>query len=124
MVYFTPTHEWVLINDGIACVGMTTYAISELGSIVFVQPPEVNAGLTAEEDAFVVESTKAACDIPSPVTGIVTEVNLALLQDPSLLNSDPMGKGWVYKMRPTGSLGCIDVSKLLTEHEYKKMCEL
>jgi glycine cleavage system H protein len=96
--YFTQEHEWIDVDGGSATVGITDYAQSQLGDIVFVEVPEAGAKVTKGGDAAVVESVKAASDVFAPVSGSVIEGNAALEGDPSLVNSDPEGAGWFFKL--------------------------
>ncbi len=96
---FTEDHEWLAIDGAHATVGITEHAQDALGDVVFVDLPEVGRTIDAREVAGVVESVKAAADVYMPVRGEITEVNEALREDPSLANSDPMGKGWFFKVR-------------------------
>lgn len=96
---FTEDHEWLAIDGAHATVGITPHAQDALGDVVFVDLPEVGRTIDAREVAGVVESVKAAADVFMPVRGEITEVNEALREDPSLANSDPMGKGWFFKVR-------------------------
>jgi glycine cleavage system H protein len=96
--YFTDEHEWIDVEGNIATVGITDYAQSQLGDIVFADVPAAGATLTKGGDAAVVESVKAASDVYAPVSGTVTEGNAALGDDPALVNSDPEGAGWFFKM--------------------------
>jgi glycine cleavage system H protein len=98
---YTKEHEWVAEQeDGVTVtVGITAYATEQLGDVVYVQVPEVGSTVTAGDAVGEVESTKSVNDIFSPVTGEVVEINTAVLDDPSLLNSDPYGEGWLFKVR-------------------------
>jgi glycine cleavage system H protein len=96
--YFTEDHEWIDVDGDTATVGITDYAQSQLGDIVFVEVPDAGASLTKGGDAAVVESVKAASDVYSPVTGTVTEGNGALEEDPALANTAPEGEGWFFKL--------------------------
>jgi glycine cleavage system H protein len=96
--YFTDEHEWIEVDGNSATVGITDYAQSQLGDIVFAEVPAVGTKLTKGGDAAVVESVKAASDVYAPVTGTVTEGNDALGDDPALVNSDPEGEGWFFKI--------------------------
>jgi glycine cleavage system H protein len=96
--YFTDEHEWIEVDGNSATVGITDYAQSQLGDIVFAEVPAVGAKLSKGGDAAVVESVKAASDVYAPVTGTVTEGNDALADDPALVNSDPEGSGWFFKL--------------------------
>jgi glycine cleavage system H protein len=96
--YFTSEHEWIDVDGNEALVGITDYAQSQLGDIVFVDVPAVGAYVTKGGDAAVVESVKAASDVYAPVSGTVTQGNAALGDDPALVNSDPEGEGWFFKL--------------------------
>ncbi len=96
--YFTEDHEWIEVDGDSATVGITDYAQSQLGDIVFAEVPATGATLKKGGDAAVVESVKAASDVYAPVSGTVTEGNGALEGDPALVNSDPEGEGWFFKI--------------------------
>jgi glycine cleavage system H protein len=98
-IKYTPDHEWLNVEGGIATVGITHHAQDALGDVVFVDLPEVGASIDAKAIAGVVESVKAAADVYMPVTGQITEVNEALRADPSLANTDPLGAGWFFKVK-------------------------
>ncbi len=99
---YTPDHEWINIEDHeAAVVGITHHAQDALGDVVFVDLPEVGKSFTKGDVAGVVESVKAAADLYMPVSGEVVEVNTVLKDDPSLANTDPLGKGWFFKVRVT-----------------------
>lgn len=96
---FTDDHEWLQIDGDIATVGITDYAQTQLGDVVFVELPKVGRSLKKAEPAATVESVKAASDVYAPITGEVVAVNDAVIADPSLINSDP-GKGaWFFKLK-------------------------
>jgi glycine cleavage system H protein len=96
--YFTQDHEWIEVDGDSATVGITDYAQEQLGDIVFAEVPAVGTALTKGGDAAVVESVKAASDVYAPVSGTVTENNGALETDPALVNTDPEGEGWFFKL--------------------------
>jgi glycine cleavage system H protein len=96
--FFTDEHEWIDVDGSSATVGITDYAQGQLGDIVFVETPDAGKSLTKGGDAAVVESVKAASDVYAPVSGTVTEGNPALADDPALVNSDPEGEGWFFKL--------------------------
>ena len=98
-VYYTKEHEWVRVDGDIATVGITDFAQGQLGDVVFVEVPEAGRQVSRGGEAAVVESVKAASDVYSPVGGEVTEGNQALVDDPALVNSDPEGEGWFFKIR-------------------------
>lgn len=97
-LYFTREHEWVRVDGDSATVGITDHAQEALGDIVFTEVPEAGRRLNKGQEAAVVESVKAASDVYSPVSGEVTEGNQAVVDDPSLVNSDPEGDGWFFKL--------------------------
>ena len=97
---FTDSHEWLeMETGGIARIEITTYAQKELGDIVYVELPIIQKQVKANEEAAVLESTKAAADIYSPVSGTIVEVNARLSQNPELINQSPEQEGWIYKIR-------------------------
>ena len=98
-IKYTPDHEWLKVEAGVATVGITHHAQDALGDVVFVDLPEVGKTLAAKDTAGVVESVKAAADVYMPVSGTITEVNEALRADPALANSDPLGAGWFFKVK-------------------------
>jgi len=99
--YFTREHEWIKVDGDTATVGITNHAQEALGDIVFTEVPDSGKQLSKGQEAAVVESVKAASDVYSPVTGEVTEGNQAVADDPSLVNSDPEGAGWFFKIKLT-----------------------
>ncbi len=118
MLKFTAEHEWLKLEDGVATVGITTHAAEQLGDLVFVELPEVGAELTKDGNAATVESVKAASDVYSPLDGEVTEVNQAIVDDPSLVNSDPQGAGWFFKLKLKNT---SDADGLMDESAYKDL---
>jgi glycine cleavage system H protein len=96
---FAKTHEWIRVTDDIGTVGITDHAQTELTEIVFVEPPKVGMKFSAKDSAAVVESVKAASDIYTPVAGEILESNSALSENPSLLNTDPYGAGWIFRIK-------------------------
>lgn len=96
--YFTEEHEWIELEGDTATVGITDYAQSQLGDIVFVEVPRSGTALSKGKEAAVVESVKAASDIYSPVSGTVTERNAAVEEDPALVNSDAEGEAWFFRL--------------------------
>jgi len=99
MLKFTEDHEWLKIDGDIATVGITKHAAEQLGDLVFVELPETGKSLAKGEEAATVESVKAASEVFAPLDGEITEVNQAIADDPSLVNSDPMGNGWFFKLK-------------------------
>ncbi|MDV3455583.1 glycine cleavage system protein GcvH [Sphingomonas sp. HF-S4] len=98
MRYFTEDHEWIQVDGEVATVGITDYAQSQLGDIVFVETPEEGKAVSKGDDAAVVESVKAASDVYAPVAGTVIEGNAQLADNPALVNEDPEGEGWFFKL--------------------------
>ncbi len=99
---YASTHEWVRMEaDGTATVGITDHAQEQLGDLVFVELPEVGARYAAGDACAVVESVKAASDIYAPISGTVVEVNEALEESPQLVNEDPYGDGWLFRLEPS-----------------------
>ena len=97
--YFTREHEWIKVDGDTATVGITTHAQEALGDIVFTEVPDAGKQLAKGQEAAVVESVKAASDVYSPVSGEVTEGNQAVIDDPALVNGDPEGEGWFFKLK-------------------------
>ncbi|GAB3493740.1 glycine cleavage system protein GcvH [Nocardiopsis coralliicola] len=115
---YTNEHEWVSIDGGVATVGITTFAAEALGDIVFVEPPEAGAAVTAGDTCGEVESTKSVSDLYAPVSGSVVEVNSAAVDDPEVIGSDPYGQGWLFKVELSG-----EPEGLLTADEYTRLTE-
>jgi glycine cleavage system H protein len=116
---YTPEHEWVAVEGGVASVGITDYAQRALGDVVYVSVPAAGAAVTAGEPCGEVESTKSVSDIYSPVDGEVVEVNAELDDDPGLVNSDPYGAGWLLRIRLPGD--GLEPAGLLTADEYAEL---
>ena len=119
-VYYTKEHEWIRVEGDQAIVGITDFAQGQLGDVVFVELPEAGKQVTKGGDAAVVESVKAASDVYSPVTGEVTEANQALVDDPSLANSDPEGEGWFFRLRLADQ---SELEGLMDAAAYKSFCD-
>jgi len=98
-LYFTKEHEWIRVEGDVATVGISNHAQEALGDIVFAEVPDAGRRLDKGQDAAVVESVKAASDVYAPVSGEVIEGNQAVADDPALINSDPEGEGWFFKLR-------------------------
>ncbi len=96
---FTEEHEWLRIEDDLVVVGITDHATEQLGDIVFVELPGVGGVVTKDDEVAVIESVKAASDILAPVDGEIAEVNDAIVATPSLVNEDPTGDGWFFKLK-------------------------
>lgn len=114
--HYTKEHEWLEVDDGVAIVGITDYAQSQLGDVVFVELPSAGTELKQGREAAVVESVKAASDVYSPIDGIVAEVNTALESDPSLVNSSPEGEGWFFKLNISDA---GQIADMMDEAAYK-----
>jgi glycine cleavage system H protein len=114
---FTATHEWVQIHDGHASVGITDFAQSQLGDVIFLELPELGAALKAGDKFGSIESVKAASDLYAPVGGTVTEVNSQLASKPELVNTDPFGDGWMLRLDVVEEGGV----PLLDEAGYAKL---
>ena len=97
-VYFTKEHEWIRVEGDTATIGISDHAQEQLGDIVFAEVPEAGRRLNKGQEAAVVESVKAASDVYAPVSGEVIEGNQAVADDPALVNSDPEGEGWFFKL--------------------------
>ena len=119
-VYFTKEHEWVRVDGDTATVGISNHAQEQLGDIVFAEVPEAGRKLTKGQEAAVVESVKAASDVYAPVSGEVIEGNAAVNDDPALVNSDPEGQGWFFKLR-LDNPGELD--GLMDESAYRSWVE-
>jgi glycine cleavage system H protein len=115
MLRFTRDHEWVRMDGDIATVGITPFAQDKLGDLVFVELPNVGAKLDQGGVAATVESVKAASDVYAPVAGDVTAVNDRLSEEPGLVNGEPTGNGWLFKMKPANP---ADLDALLDEKAY------
>ena len=120
IVRYTKEHEWIRVEDGVGIVGITEYAQEQLGDIVYVELPEVGAGMTKGAEAAVVESVKAASEIYAPVGGEVTEVNQNLADNPGTVNTDAMGEGWFFKMKIADT---DEVGRLMDGAAYQEYVE-
>ena len=118
-VYYTREHEWVSVEGDAATVGITDFAQGQLGDVVFVEVPEANKVLSQGDQAAVVESVKAASDVYAPVGGAVTQGNQAVVDEPSLVNSDPEGEGWFFKLTLSDN---HELSGLMTKAQYEEYC--
>jgi len=115
---YTKDHEWVRVEGGVVVVGITEFAQSELGDLVFVDLPPVGKTVAAHGTLCVVESTKAASDVYSPVAGTVAERNDALADDPGLINRTPYSDGWIVKL---SGVSDAELAGLMSAEEYKKL---
>lgn len=116
--YYTETDEWVLIQGNIATVGITDYAQKKLRDIVGVELPEIGKEVKAGDSVAVVESIKAAADIYSPLSGKITETNQKLLDSPELINKDPYGEGWIFRIEISDK---NEIEKLLSAEKYSEL---
>ena len=118
MLKFTKEHEWLKVEGDVATVGITQHAQEQLGDLVFVELPEVGQSLEKGGAAAVVESVKAASDVYAPISGEITEVNQDIIKEPGLVNSDPMGKGWFFKIKIADP---AQIEGLLSESGYRQL---
>ncbi len=118
MLKFTAEHEWLKLDGDVATVGITSYAAEQLGDLVFVELPKVDQELVKDGNGATVESVKAASDVYCPLNGTIVEVNQAIVDDPSLVNSDPQGAGWFFKLKLKN---VADADALLDEAAYKDL---
>ena len=117
---FSKKHEWVELNGDIATVGITKHATEMLGDIVFVEIPESGKSVDKDSQAAVVESTKAASDVNSPMSGDVTEGNKSIVDDPSSVNSDPEKEGWFFKIKIKDK---SEFDSLMNKSDYEKFAK-
>lgn len=101
---YTSEHEWIAVDGDVATVGITDFAAEKLGDVVFVDLPAADAAIAAGDVCGEIESTKSVGELYAPLTGTVVEVNDAVVDDPSLVNADPFGDGWLVKIRLDGDL--------------------
>jgi glycine cleavage system H protein len=120
LLKYTEEHEWLKLEGDIATVGITGHAATLLGDVVFVQLPEVGAKLAKGDGAAVIESVKAASEVYAPLAGEVVEVNQAIAEDPAVVNADPQGAGWFFKLRLEDAKA---INGLMDEAAYKKLIE-
>ena len=119
-VYYTKEHEWVRVEGDTGIVGISDFAQGQLGDVVFVEVPEAGRSVARGGEAAVVESVKAASDVYSPVSGTVTEGNQAVVDEPSLVNTDPEGEGWFFKLTLSDN---HELSELMNAEQYKSYCD-
>ena len=118
MLKYTKDHEWLRLDGDVGTVGITPYAQEKLGDVVFVELPTIGAKLDKGAVAATVESVKAASEVYAPVVGEVVEVNESLASEPDLVNAEPTGKGWMFKMKITT---LSEVNTLLDDAAYKAL---
>ena len=116
-VYFTKEHEWVRVEGDTATVGISNHAQEALGDIVFAEVPEAGRQVAKGQEAAVVESVKAASDVYAPVSGEVVEGNAAIADDPALVNRDPEGEGWFFKLKLSNR---SELDGLMDENAYRE----
>jgi glycine cleavage system H protein len=117
---YTQEHEWVQVEDGIGTIGVTDFAASELGDVVFVELPETGSEFSQGDTVGTIESVKAVADLYLPVSGEVIEINEAVVESPELVNSDPMDEGWLLKVRMSDP---AEMDKLLDAAAYGQLLE-
>ena len=118
MLYYLPTHEYARIEGNVATIGISEFAARQLGNVVYVDMPEADDDVTKGEDFGAIESVKAASDLYSPVSGSVIEINEALIDNPRLINEDPMNN-WIIKGEMSDP---SEVKALLSPEDYEKLC--
>ncbi|MDA9202522.1 glycine cleavage system protein GcvH [Candidatus Pelagibacter ubique] len=116
-VKYSKEHEWIKLDGDTAVVGITQHATEMLGDIVFVELPEIGSSVVKDGNAGVVESTKAASDIYTPVSGEIVENNQAIVDDPAKVNSDPENEAWFFKLKITDK---SEMDSLMNKEEYEK----
>ena len=117
---YTKEHEWVVIDNNIATIGITDHAQGQLGDIVFVELPELESNINQDDTFGVVEAVKTVADLFAPVSGKIVEINNELEENPDLINSDPYGSGWIIKVS-VDSLN--EYNNLLSNEDYKDFIE-
>ena len=117
---FSKDHEWIKLEGDIATIGITKHAAEMLGDIVFAELPDKGSNLEKNKTAGVVESTKAASDVYTPVSGEVLDNNQAIVDDPSKINADPEGEGWFFKLKIKNK---SEMDDLMTKEEYEKFAK-
>lgn len=113
---YSKSHEWIRQDEDVITVGITDHAQCMLGDLVYVELPEVETSLEIGQECAVVESVKAAADVYCPISGEVIEINEAILENPELVNKDPYGAGWLFRVRPFEN----DFTTLLNAEQYTK----
>ena len=119
-IKFSKDHEWIKLEGDTATIGITKHATEMLGDIVFAELPSKGSSLEKNKTAGVVESTKAASDVYTPISGEVVDSNQAIVDDPSKINADPEGEGWFFKIKIKDS---SEMSDLMTKDEYDKFAK-
>ena len=119
-VKYSKQHEWVSVEGDIATVGITKHATEQLGDIVFAEVPDAGKVLAGGEVSSTVESVKAASDVYTPISGEITEGNAAIVADPALVNKDPEGAGWFFRIKITNQ---SELATLMSKADYDKFVE-
>ena len=119
-VKYSKQHEWVSVEGDIATVGITKHATEQLGDIVFAEVPDAGKVLAGGEVSSTVESVKAASDVYTPISGEITEGNAAIVADPALVNKDPEGAGWFFRIKITNQ---SELATLMSKTDYEKFVE-
>jgi len=117
---YSKEHEWVLVEDGVAIIGITEFAQGELGDIVFVELPEVGEKISKDDPFGSLESVKAVSDIFAPISGAVVEINDDLKENPEAINEDPYGDGWMIKVQMTDM---DELKDLMSSDDYAEFIE-
>lgn len=115
---YTEEHEWLKPENDIVIVGITEHAAEQLGDLVFVELPQKDLQVNKDQEIVVIESVKAASDILAPLDGIITEINESIVEDPSIVNTDPLGEGWFFKMKLKNP---SELDHLLDKEDYEKL---
>ena len=118
-LFYTRNHEWVNINMGIATIGITDYAQSELGDIIFIEFPNIATEFNAGDTLCIIEAVKTVADLYSPLGGCIIEINNNLENEPESINKDPYGSGWIIKLDSVTE----DLSSLLSANEYEQLMQ-
>ena len=119
-VKFSKEHEWIKIDDDIATIGITKHATEMLGDIVFIELPKKETLVQKDGNIGVVESTKAASDVYTPISGEIIETNQSIVDDPSKINSDPENEGWIFKLKIKDK---SEIDTLMNKEEYDKFAK-
>ena len=120
MLRFTKDHEWLRLEGQTATIGITEHAQGQLGDLVFVELPRVGKELRQGEPAAVVELVKAAADVYAPISGTIIEINEAIVNEPEVVNSDPMGRGWFFKLKVSDP---SQIDALMDKASYQAMLD-
>ena len=117
--FYTKTHEWLSCNDGVATVGITDFAQSQLSDLTFVELPDINITFSAGDEVAVVESVKAAADVYAPISGKIIEINSILEDNPETINNDAFGDGWLFKINIDDK---SELNELMNSDSYQEIC--